>query len=48
MYKTALVWSISRNIFQHMDYAAGHEGYGTTKNIVKNIFLEHSTIHSAL
>ena len=48
MHKIALVWSISRNIFQPMDYAAGHVGYGTTKNIVKNIFLEHSTIHSAL
>ena len=48
MDKIALVWSISRNIFQPMDYAAGHVGYGTTKNIVKNIFLEHSTIHSAL
>ena len=31
MHKIVLVWSISRNIFQPMDYATYVEGYVTTK-----------------
>ena len=48
MHKIALVWSISRNIFQPMDYAAGPVGYGTSKTDNKKNFLERSTFHSAL
>ena len=48
MHKIALVWSISRNIFQPMDYAVGPVGYGTSKNDNKKNFLKRSTFHSAL
>ena len=32
LHKIALVWSISRNIFQPMNYSACLVGYGTSKN----------------
>ena len=43
IHKIALVWSIYRNIFQRMDYAASL--VVQLKNVL--IFLKHSTIHCA-